>query len=377
MKRVASIVLNNFIRDNRVLKENISLQNAGYKTCIIALHDKDLLEEELVEGVRVKRVKINKIYRGKSFIISGLKYFSFLYRAFKLTKSYDIIHCNDLETLPVGYFRKLINKKTKVVYDAHEFEIFRSNNSHPSRIWLNKLIEKWFIKSANAVITVSDSIADEYVKLYNIPRPYLIYNCPSISYSDNNKTYNLFGEKFKLRSDQKIFLYQGGLTFGRGIDSIIETFSKMNTDKYVSIFMGFGSYISKIEAAAKESNNIYLHPAVEMKEIDKYSKSADWGLITTEPISINNDLSLPNKLLEYVMAEIPILAFPTKEIKNMIEKMKIGIVTDDFTVESFTKAIELASKMDTNTYKEQLIKMKHKYNWENQEKLLIEIYKSL
>ena len=376
MKKVVSIVLNNFTRDNRVLKENISLNQAGYETLIIALHEKDLAEEEVVEGIKVKRVKINKIYQGKSFIISGLKYFSFLYRAFKLTKSYDIIHCNDLETLPVGYFRKLLNRRVKVVYDAHEFEIFRSSHSHPTRLWLNKKIEKWFIKSANAVITVSDSIADEYVKMYNITRPYLIYNCPSNSFSDN-KTYNIFREKFNIRPDQKIFIFQGALTFGRGIDFIIDSFSKMKTDKYVSILMGFGSYEAKIETASKENNNIYLHPAVDMRDIDMYTKSADWGLLTTEPISKNNDLSLPNKLFEYVMAEIPIIAFPTYEIKNKVKSNNIGIVADDFTTEALTKAIELASKTNSNSYKESLQKMKQEYNWENQDKVLIDIYKSL
>lgn len=376
MKKVVSIVLNNFTRDNRVLKENISLNQAGYETFIIALHEKDLAEEEVVEGIKVKRVKINKIYQGKSFIISGLKYFSFLYRAFKLTKSYDIIHCNDLETLPVGYFRKLLNRRVKVVYDAHEFEIFRSSHSHPTRLWLNKKIEKWFIKSANAVITVSDSIADEYVKMYNITRPYLIYNCPSNSFSDN-KTYNIFREKFNIRPDQKIFIFQGALTFGRGIDFIIDSFSKMKTDKYVSILMGFGSYEAKIETASKENNNIYLHPAVDMRDIDMYTKSADWGLLTTEPISKNNDLSLPNKLFEYVMAEIPIIAFPTYEIKNKVKSNNIGIVADDFTTEALTKAIELASKTNSNSYKESLQKMKQEYNWENQDKVLIDIYKSL
>jgi len=376
MKTVASIVLNNFVWDNRVLKENISLKNAGFKPKVFCLFEHGLEEEESVEGIEVKRIKIKEYSWARSILISGFKYFSFVYKAFKLTKSYDIIHCNDLETLPIGFFVKLVNRKAKVVYDAHEFEIYRSSHAHATRLWLNKKMEKWFIKSADVVLTVSDSIADEYAKLYNIARPQLIYNCPSNTYSSSD-SYDVFREKYKLKAEQKIFLYQGALTFGRGIEVILEAFTKMKTDENIVVFMGYGSYESKIEAAAQNSNNIFLHPAVEMSEIDKHSKSADWGLLTIEPISISYNLSLPNKLFEYAMAEIPVLAFPTLEISNKVKEHKIGILAKDFTAEALIEAVDLASKTDVDSYKKALQEMKLLYNWEAQEKKLIAIYQSL
>jgi len=42
MIKIASIVLNNFKNDSRVLKENISLQNAGYLVKVVALHEEGL-----------------------------------------------------------------------------------------------------------------------------------------------------------------------------------------------------------------------------------------------------------------------------------------------------------------------------------------------
>ena len=46
MKKITSIVLNNFINDSRVLKENISIKNAGYSTQVVALHEDALKEYE-------------------------------------------------------------------------------------------------------------------------------------------------------------------------------------------------------------------------------------------------------------------------------------------------------------------------------------------
>ena len=47
-KKITSIVLNNFINESRVLKENISLKNAGYSTQVVALHEDALKEYEKI-----------------------------------------------------------------------------------------------------------------------------------------------------------------------------------------------------------------------------------------------------------------------------------------------------------------------------------------
>jgi len=39
VKKITSIVLNNFTNDSRVLKENLSLQKAGYDVTVVALHE--------------------------------------------------------------------------------------------------------------------------------------------------------------------------------------------------------------------------------------------------------------------------------------------------------------------------------------------------
>jgi len=58
MKKVISIVLNNFKNDSRVLKENISLQKAGYDVKVVALLEDDMDEFEVIQNVSVHRVKL-------------------------------------------------------------------------------------------------------------------------------------------------------------------------------------------------------------------------------------------------------------------------------------------------------------------------------
>ena len=236
-------------------------------------------------------------------------------------------------------------------------------------------MENYFIHSADSVITVSDSIADEYVRLYNIKRPELIFNCPPKQTQHLGKQ-NIFREKFNLREDQKVFLYQGGFTTGRGLGVILESFSNLN-DKHVIIFMGWGKLESTIKKYAEKNNNIFYHKGVPFNEILKHTKSADWGIITTEYVNLNNYMSLPNKLFEYVQADLPTIAFPMMEIKAKINSYNIGIITEDESIEALTKAVISTDEIDTSIYKDGIEKMKEEFNWENQEKKLIHIYESL
>ena len=74
LKTVISIVLNNFKNDSRVLKENISLQNAGYNVKVIALHDELQKEVENIQGIEVHRIILKSRGWSKNKIIQLFKY---------------------------------------------------------------------------------------------------------------------------------------------------------------------------------------------------------------------------------------------------------------------------------------------------------------
>ena len=111
MIKVLSIVLNNFKNDSRVLKENISLQNAGYHVKVVALHEEPLEEYENVQGLSVHRVKLKTRHWPKHTLVQFIKYFEFIYRCVKKYRKTNIVHCNDLNALPIGVIIKMIYSK--------------------------------------------------------------------------------------------------------------------------------------------------------------------------------------------------------------------------------------------------------------------------
>lgn len=373
MKKIANIVLNDFTNDSRVLKISKTLKALGLSPTVVAMHNTGLLEKEDVIGVKVKRIKLNTRSWPKWKPIQFIKYLEFLVRVSIEFRKSDIIHCNDLNALPIGLLIKLLGRGKKVVYDCHEYETeINGLNGYKQKVI--KWLECKLIPYTDAVITVSDSIANEYARIYRIPKPKLVLNCPA--YYEKSK-HNLFREKLGIRCDQKIFLYQGGLSKGRGIELLLEAFSHLESDKNVLVFMGYGPLEVLIQEKIKQARTVFFHPAVSPAVLLNFTSSADYGVSFIEDSCLSYRYCLPNKMFEYLMAGLPVLTSNLLEMKRLVETEGVGIVANENTVEGFRKAVEASLKQDYLAIQRNVFASRKKYCWEEQEKVLREIYNSL
>jgi len=375
LKKVTLIVLNNFKNDSRVLKEAISLQNIGYQIKVVALHEDTLGEFDTVSNISVHRIRLKSKEWSKKRFIQLVKYFEFIYKVVKEYKHSDILHCNDLNALPIGVIvKKFFNKSAKIVYDAHEYEINDRPNESKYSIKIKYFFEKWLIKYADRVITVSDAIAKEYVKLYDIEKPALVLNAPPYV---SIKKKNIFRETFNISEDKTIFLYQGGLSNGRGIEILLETFKQMKNSKSVIVFMGYGVLENIVVESSQEYENIYYHKAVSPTILLNYTSSADFGILFYENNCLNHYLCSPNKMFEYLMAEIPVVVSNLYEMRRLVENSSIGIVAKENSPKGLNIAIKEAIQLDRQKLHNNIQKVKTIYNWEEQEKILLKVYEGL
>lgn len=371
---VASIVINNFTNDSRVLKEAKTLQNNNYDVTVVALHEEPLEEFEQVENFNVHRIKLTSRSWSKNKAVQIIKYIEFIVRVTKKYRQNDIIHCHDLNALPIGVIiKKIFNRKTFVVYDAHEYET-ETNGLKGIRKKAVKFLEKLLIKHADVIITVSESIADAYSRLYQIKKPYLILNTPP--YRKLLKK-DLFRKEFKISDHQKIFLYQGKLSKGRGIEILLEAFSQFEKNENIIIFMGYGPLEDIIKETAINSPNVFFKDAVSPEVILDYSASADYGLSFIEDLCLSYRYCLPNKIFEYIMAGVPVICSNLPEMRRFVEDFKLGVVAESTTVVGIKNAIEKITHNTQHQNKENLSKARKQYCWETQEKVLLDIYKNL
>ena len=370
MKKVANLVFNSFTNDSRVEKTSKSLIKNGFYVEVIAHGDKNLKYEDYYDGYKIKRFsyldrKITKDTKGKIYA-----YLIYVYKSINYCKSFDIIHCNDLNTVPIAFLiKKFFNKNIKIIYDAHEYE---SERCHFSKFQNNmaKIIEGFLIKYVNIIITVSNSIAEDYRKIYGIKKPYIVYNSPPFI---NVIKYNIFREKFNIPQNHTIFLYQGGFGIGRGILEFYELIKNKENVSYV--IMGYGYLEDIIKEKSKQEKNLYFQEAVPQNILLNYTSSADIGVCIEENLCKSWDYALPNKLFEYNMAKLPVIVSGLYEMKKFVKKNDTGFIIENIYDKNefdnlYSNIIETYKEKINNIKKSNLI-----YNWEEQEKILINIYK--
>jgi len=370
--KVASIVLNNFKHDNRVMKEGLSLLKMGHQVNVVAIHDLGQKQEEVINGLPITRIKLSSKKLPGFFVFQAVKYVEFAVRVISRFHQYQVMHCHDLNALPIGVIVKLfLNRKVKIVYDAHEYETERNGLSSFGK-FMARFLERRLIRFADKAITVSEGIANEYSRLYKV-KPDLVLNCPEAQEVVKS---NYLREHFGISDSARIFIYQGGLIRGRAVEETIAAFSEMSDDKVI-VFVGYGHLVEYVQEEAGKNANIFYHEAVSYHELLQITASADVGLTLIENICLSYLMSLPNKFFEYIAAGLPIIATNLPEMRKIVVKHNIGNLAEGNTAPEIAKAVSEMSDQDLSVFKNGLVEAGKIYNWQNQEIQLKKLYDSL
>ena len=280
----------------------------------------------------------------------------------------SLIHCHDtLALLPATILKLILG--SKLIYDAHELE----SNKNMQNIILSKatfLIEKICWIHINILISVSDSIILWYKKKFGFKESILILNSPTISiFNSKSLDKNNLRKIFKINKNELIFIYVGDFCLGRGIDLLLDVFSKDNFKPHI-VFLGNGFLEKKIKSFSITNSNIHLHRKVPHNQVVNLIKSADIGICIIENVSLSDYYCLPNKLFEYSFAGLTIIGSDLPEISNYILRNNIGKVCK-VNFESINNAIKNIEKNGYNKISSNL----SNFSWERQATKLINLYK--
>jgi len=285
-------------------------------------------------------------------------------------KPVKCINVHSLSSLPLGFLIKKI-KNCKLVYDTHELETETKSQSG-IRKKIAKLIEKKFIVFSDHVFVVSESIADWYQEQYNIIRPSVVLNVPFLT---PYIRFNYFRDKFPIESNQKIMIYQGDLSYGRGVEILLNVFLKREKKDCVMIFMGNGDLREKIISASNKSNIIYFHDFVKPEDVYKYTSSADIGISLIENTCLSYYYCMPNKLFEYAMSGLPVIVSNVFEMANLVNSSNNGVVSECIGEDCFEAAVESILDKDLTALGLNSRKVAEVNSWDVQENKIYNIYK--
>lgn len=357
MTRIIVSVTNDLATDQRVDKVCNTLYKNGFDILLVGRKLKDSLIVQ--RNYSIKRIQL-------VFNDGFLFYAEFNIRLFffLLFNKKDILLSNDLDTLLPNYLISKLQHK-KLVYDSHELfpevpELV--NKPIVKKIWIG--LEKVMLPNLKNSYTVCQSIADFYKEKYQTDFK-VIKNYPYLK----NKQKDIFSFEKK---GKKIILYQGAINIGRGLELMIKTMHFLPNCCFIIIGKGDIDEQLKQLVAKENINNVKFLGKIEPNELQKITPNADLGISLEEDLGLNYRFALPNKIFDYIHAEIPILISDLPEMKRIVMNYKVGEIVKKRDPKIIANQINVLLQKD---FSNRLKQVKKEFVWE--EKKLIKIFKNL
>lgn len=406
-KKVVMVVTNSVYLDNRVRKEAGAVSEVGTFVTVFGMLEPgekrprwEMLGDFLVVRTQ-KDINLSvggfRAFLKKALHLSEIIFYGgvSLAKLHSVVRSFpaDIYHAHDLDTLLICGLSSRTNR-AKLIFDAHEMFIEAMRDSLNEKVRNNKylqllillvirtnlvIVRAFFVRRADLIITVSDSIARRFVWKYHVhKKPLLVLNAWENTMMPNDP--GKMRRILKISNDKIVLIYQGGIIEGRGLEAIVRAVPRLPQEMVV-VFLGYGKlvpHLKELSAELRLTNRVFFLEAVQPNDLLNYTSSADVGLLTLEAINLNNVYAMPNKLFEYLAAGIAII---TPDFPDMSEVVKKG-VGQTFKHDNWDDLVrvikDVADPKKIARYKARSAKLfEDEYNWEAQREKLQSAYRKL
>jgi glycosyltransferase involved in cell wall biosynthesis len=360
-KKIIVSVTSDLVSDNRVHKVCNTLQKMGFEVLLIGRKlPKSLPVENRVYAV--KRIGL-LFHKGPQFYAA----YNFRLFLFLLFSKFDLLLANDLDTLPANFLASKIKSKA-LVYDSHEYftevpELI--DRPKVKKIW--EWLESKMLPKIKTAYTVCNSIAKIYSEKYVTPFN-VVRNIPlssKNSFKKNNE------------NAEKIIIYQGAVNIGRGLKQAILAMKYIENAKL--IIAGDGDIKTDLEILVKKENlqnKVEFTGRLTIEELSKLTPQADLGLSIEEDLGLNYRFALPNKLFDYIQAQVPVFITNLPEMAVIVNKYKVGEITESLEPKHLATKINdaLNNQEKRKVWVENLKLAANELTWENEEKVIQGIF---
>ncbi|MGH2381040.1 MAG: glycosyltransferase family 4 protein [Candidatus Limnocylindria bacterium] len=372
---VAMLVRNPYTHDSRVEKEAGTLRDAGYRVTVIADAGPGLPVADMVDGIAV--VRVPRALGG----MPGIRYATHDVRLAKVLAGLRpaILHAHDSNALlPVGLAASGLH--VPFVYDAHELWLHRPRRGHhrmyhdASRAYYAAL-QQWMVPRASAILTVSAPIQRHLERVYRAPVDlvpnYPVLGAPAVAGPLRTR----LGAGVPERSP--IVLHLGGMMATRGLEELVTAIRDVAEAHLVFLGGGDSAPLLRLARQLGIAKRIHILSPVPPGDVEAYAAAADIGVVTTQPIGLNNRYSLANKLFQYMAAGIAVLASDFPQVRAVVVGSGAGLVADTRRPEAIAVALNdlLGDRAALRAMGERGRKaIEERYNWSTSAAALLAAY---
>lgn len=301
---------------------------------------------------------------------------------------WEVLHAHDVHHMGTAAQtvarRRAEGRPARWVYDAHEFVAGLSEYPGRSRRKIAGYLdaEREYVRSADAVITVSPPLAEELQRRYQLPeRPTVVMNTPPRTTSAPEGFLGI-REVCGLAPDVPLIVYSGGITAARGIQTAVEALPQL-PGVHLAIVCVPHTGVGPAKQLAAQADDLgvgqrlHLVDPVAPDTVSAFLSSADVGIVPMLHFG-SHEVAMGNKLFEYLFAGLPVLVSDVKAQADFVGRHGVGAVFVAGDASSF--ATSLRTMLDT------LPQLRHHiaetaelepYRWEHQARSLRDLYRTL
>lgn len=404
------VVRNPCTHDSRILREAHTLRDLGYRPLVLAVtSDDERRSRSSEEGIPILRISptsplawlrarlrrdsgrdrarpgspLDDVLPAPLSGGRGGPLRSLLLRAHRWARTIDyyrrgvgvlratrpaLVHCNDYNTMWVGLAARAFGRSA-VIYDAHE--LWPDRNLRPEPRWWLLFSESLFVRLADRTITASPGYARVMARRYRVAPPLLVRNIPG-------RTGPSGAELERAEPDQRSAAYVGALTRNRGLEVAIEAIARTPDVRLRLIGPARPPYRAELSELARGrgvAGRVEFVPPVPPGQVVPAVAQADVGLALIQPACLSYEMSLPNKLFEYVLAGLPVLASDLPVIGAFVREHDVGLVARPGDPEDVAAKLQELLRPDRNqAFREAARRAAGELRWESESVLLRRAY---
>ncbi|MBX7207105.1 MAG: asparagine synthase (glutamine-hydrolyzing) [Verrucomicrobiaceae bacterium] len=252
--------------------------------------------------------------------------------------NFDVVYCNDVDTLMLGVAARRDHPPTKIILDLHEYPTreLDSRGGGESHEWLKVRkplvtgIMKNFSPLADGTLTVTPTFVPLFVEEFGMKAPVVICNAPD---------YVPLPPRTRPPDGKVRLIHHGACSSFRKLELMIQAMAWLD-DRFTLDFMLVGTerdydaFLRREAAKLRPGRVNFLRP-VPPDRIAATISHYDIGVFLLRPDLFNYEHALPNKFFDFIAAGLGVAIGPTPPMARLTREHGIGWIADDFEPRTF------------------------------------------